>query len=168
MIDLKDIEDRTARLTLASARLARAALSKDGEDLVYLARSDKGFDLCSLKPRQKELKRLAQLEAAETEGVGINFPLGLELDMEGKNAFVLVNGHINKVELASGKMEPVKFTAEKEIDAAAERAYFFEHMWRQIKEKFYDPKMNGVDWDYYKGVYARFLPLSPTIGISRK
>jgi tricorn protease len=158
VIDLKDIEDRTARLTLASARLARAALSKDGEDLVYLARSDKGFDLWSLKPRQKELKRLAQLEAAETEGVGINFPLGLELDKEGKNAFVLVNGHINKVELASGKMEPVKFTAEKEIDAAAERAYFFEHMWRQIKEKFYDPKMNGVDWDYYKGVYARFLP----------
>jgi tricorn protease len=157
-IDLKDIEDRTARLTLASTRLADAALSPDGEQLVYLARSEKGVDLWSLKPRQKELKRLAQLEAAETEGIGVNFPQGVELEKEGKNAFVLVNGRINKVELASGKMEPVKFAAEKQIDAGAERAYFFEHMWRQIKEKFYDSNMNGVDWNYYKQVYSRFLP----------
>jgi tricorn protease len=157
-IDLKYVEDRTVRLTLASTRLTQAVLSKDGEQLVYLARSDKGFELWSLKPREKELKRLAQLEAAETEGVGFNFPQQLALDSEAKNAFVLVNGRINKVELASGKMEPVKFTADKEINAAAERAYYFEHMWRQTKEKFYDPKMNGVDWDYYKGVYARFLP----------
>jgi tricorn protease len=55
-------------------------------------------------------------------------------------------------------MEPVKFGAEKEINATAERAYFFEHMWRQTLEKFYDPKMNGADWNYYKGIYARFLP----------
>jgi tricorn protease len=157
-IDLKDIEDRTARLTLASTRLADAEISSDGEQLVYLARSDKGFDLWSLKPRQKELKRLAQLEATETEGIGFNFPQGVELDKESKNAFVLVNGRINKVELASGKMEPVKFSAEKQIDAAKERAYFFEHMWRQMKEKFYDANMNGVDWNYYKQVYARFLP----------
>jgi tricorn protease len=157
-IDLKDIEDRTVRLTLASSRLDQAVLSKDGEQLLYLARSDKGFDLWALKPRQKELKRLAQFEATEVEGIGFNYPQQLALDNEGKNAFVLVNGHINKVEIASSKMEPVKFTAEKEIDAASERAYFFEHMWRQMKEKFYDVNMNGVDWDYYKGVYARFLP----------
>ena len=157
-IDLKGIEDRTARLTLASTRLTQAVLSKDGEQLLYLARSDKGFDLWGLKPREKELKRLAQFDAAEVEGVGFNFPQQLALDNEGKNAFVLVNGHINKVEIASSKMEPVKFTAEKEVDAARERAYFFEHMWRQMKEKFYDANMNGVDWDYYKGVYARFLP----------
>jgi tricorn protease len=34
----------------------------------------------------------------------------------------------------------------------------FEHIWRQIKEKFYVADMHGVDWDYYKTVYARFLP----------
>jgi len=157
-IDLQNLEDRTARLTLASTRLAEAVLSKDGEQLLYLARSDKGFDLWGLKPREKELKRLAQFEAAEVEGVGFNFPQQLALDNESKNAFVLVNGHINKVEIGSSKMEPVKFTAEKEIDAARERAYFFEHMWRQMKEKFYDANMNSVDWDYYKDVYARFLP----------
>jgi tricorn protease len=34
----------------------------------------------------------------------------------------------------------------------------FEHIWRLIKEKFYLPDMHGVPWDYYKTVYARFLP----------
>ena len=34
----------------------------------------------------------------------------------------------------------------------------FEHIWRQMSEKFYLQDMNGVDWDYYKTVYQKFLP----------
>jgi tricorn protease len=157
-IDLKNIENRIARLTLASGRLAGYVLSKDGEQLAYLARSDKGYDLWLLKPRDKELKRLAQLESPETADFDSRFPQQVAFDKEEKHAFVLVNGHINKVELASGKMEPVKFTAVKELDGMAERNYLFEHMWREEKEKFYVADMGGVDWDYYKKVYARFLP----------
>jgi tricorn protease len=157
-VDLKNIEDRTARLTLASGRLAGYVLSKDGEQLVYLARSDKGYDLWLLKPRDKELKRLAQLDSPETVDSDSRFPQQVAFDKDDKNVFVLVNGHINKVELASGKMEPVKFTAVKELDGLAERNHLFEHMWREEKEKFYVTDMGGVDWDYYKKVYARFLP----------
>src|SRR5215469_11893889 len=157
-IDLTNIEDRTARLTLASAKLADFALTKDGEQLVYLAKADKGFDLWLLKPRTKDLKRLGAFEAPEVEHFGPRFPVELALDKEEKNVFVLANGRISKVELASGKTEPVKFTAEKELNRAAERAALFEHMWRLEKEKFYVSDMGGVDWDYYKKVYAKFLP----------
>jgi tricorn protease len=157
-IDLTDIEDRTARLTLASARLGDFALTKDGEQLVYLARADKGYDLWLLKPRTKDLKRLAEFESPEIEQFGPRFPVELALDKEEKNVFVLANGRISKVELASSKMEPVKFTAEKELNRAAERAALFEHMWRLEKEKFYVADMNGVDWDSYKKIYAKFLP----------
>ena len=157
-IDLTNIEDRTARLTLASARLADFVLTKDGEQLVYLAKADKGYDLWLLKPRTKDLKRLAQFEAPEIEHFGPRFPVELALDKEEKNVFVLANGRLSKVELASSKMEPVKFTAEKELNRAAERAALFEHMWRLEKEKFYVSDMGGVDWDYYKKVYAKFLP----------
>jgi Tol biopolymer transport system component/C-terminal processing protease CtpA/Prc len=155
-IDLNRIEDRTVRLTLASSRISYAALSKDGEQLVYLAKSDKGFEVWLLKPRAKELKRLGEIEAAEKEFGEL--PRELLFDKEEKNAFVLVDGHIRKVDLAAAKIEPVKFDAEKEIDGAAERSYLFEHIWRQIKEKFYVSDMQGVPWDYYKTVYARYLP----------
>src|SRR5678816_4574548 len=44
------------------------------------------------------------------------------------------------------------------LQATAERQYIFDHAWRQVKKKFYDPKMQGVDWDFYHQQYAKFLP----------
>ena len=155
-IDLNGIEERTVRLTLGSSRIVYAALSKDGEQLVYLAKSDKGFEVWLLKPRTKELKGLGEIESKAKE-IG-ELPQQLLLDKDDRNAFVLVDGQISKVDLAAAKVEPFKFDVEKEIDAAAERRYLFEHIWRLIKEKFYVADMRGVPWDYYKAVYARFLP----------
>ena len=84
--------------------------------------------------------------------------LPVRLDKDGKYAFILAGGRITKVGVADGKAEPAKFNALKELDGAAERASMFEHIWRQISEKFYLQDMNGVDWDYYKAVYQKFLP----------
>jgi tricorn protease len=155
-VDLSQIEDRMVRLTLGSSRIVYAALSKDGEQLVYLAKSDKGFEVWLLKPRMKELKRIGEIATTPKEFSAL--PQQLLLDKDDKTAFVLVDGHINKIDLASAKMDPVQFGAAKEIDGAAERSYLFEHIWRQMKEKFYVSDLNGVDWDYYKTIYARFLP----------
>jgi tricorn protease len=157
-IDLNNIEDRTARLTIGSTPVIDAALTPDGETLVYLSKSDKGYDLWSLKIRGRELKRLAPFETPERKGRGIEFPAMVKLDKEGKNVFVLTGGHIAKVGLSDAKIEPVAFNAEKEIDGSAERAYLFEHIWRQVREKFYLKDMGGVDWSDFKGVYAKFLP----------
>src|SRR3984893_2137695 len=66
-IDLSRIEDRAVRLTLASSGIVIAVLSKDGEQLVYLAKSDKGFEVWLLKPRTKELKRLGEIESTPKE-----------------------------------------------------------------------------------------------------
>jgi len=157
-IDLNDIEDRVSRLTLGSAPIEDALLTSDGETLVYLVKGEKGYELWSLKLREKELKRLWEFEAPKPSGRSPHFPAKIQLDKDGKNVFMLASGKIMKVALADGKAEPVKFNAEKELDGAAERAYLFEHIWRQTREKFYVKDMNGVDWDYYKTVYQKFLP----------
>ena len=39
-----------------------------------------------------------------------------------------------------------------------ERAYIYDHAWRQVSKKFYDPKIHGIDWKGYKEDYAKFLP----------
>jgi C-terminal processing protease CtpA/Prc len=82
----------------------------------------------------------------------------LRLDPEGKKAFVLADGKLVSVDLESGKLTPVKVSAKLEWNAAAERAYFFEHAWRQTLKKFYVENLHGVDWTGLKGAYARFLP----------
>ena len=157
-IDLNNIEDRIDRLTLGSAQIKDGLLTKDGETLLYLVRTEKGYELWSLKLRERELKRLWEFEAPKGSRTEIPFASTIQLDKEEKNVFVLASGRITKVAVADGKAEPAKFNAAKELHGSAERALLFEHIWREVREKFYLKNMNGVDWDYYKSVYAKFLP----------
>ena len=50
------------------------------------------------------------------------------------------------------------FEANFNYKPAAERQYLFDHIWRQVKDKFYDPKLHGVDWEGYRKTYEKFLP----------
>lgn len=153
-LELDGLDDRIIRLTTHSADIADAALTPDGENLLYLAKFEKGYDLWSFKHRKPEIKLVAKLNA---EDVG-----GLMLDAKGETAFVLVDHALRKIEIKSGEVKPVALDASMELDAAAERAYLFEHTWRQIGEKFLDPGMHGVDWPAMKAYYARFLPYVTT------
>ncbi len=51
----------------------------------------------------------------------------------------------------------VVFTARLEIDLAAERRQIFDEAWRVMRNRFYDPKMHGVDWDAAKATYEPLL-----------
>jgi len=148
-IELAGLDDRTVRLSLHSARLAGAELTPDGETLLYLARFEKGYDLWKYVPRKQEVKLLAKLDADDAD---------LKLSADGKKAFVLADNRLMTVDPDSGKTTPVKASASMELDAAAERAYLFEHAWRQTLKKFYVEDMHGVDWAGMKTAYARFLP----------
>ncbi|HVN74773.1 MAG TPA: LpqB family beta-propeller domain-containing protein [Thermoanaerobaculaceae bacterium] len=148
-IEFDGLDDRIARLTLASADLGGAEISPDGETVYYLAKFEKGFDLWKYVPRKKEVKVVAKLDAKEAS---------FKLDRDGKEAFVLADNRLMSVDTESGKATPVKASARMDVNPAAERAYMFEHAWRQTYEKFLDPKMHGVDWKALKAFYARFLP----------
>jgi C-terminal processing protease CtpA/Prc len=82
----------------------------------------------------------------------------IALDSSGTEVFVLSRDGIVRIALSSGERKPVPFQAEMALDLPAERAYLFEHVWRQVREKFYDPSLHGVDWDALKRDYARFVP----------
>ena len=58
---------------------------------------------------------------------------------DGEAVFVRSgDGRLFRAEL-KGESKPIAFAARMEIDAPAERAYIFEHAWRQVKRKFYEP-----------------------------
>src|SRR5262249_45624435 len=110
---------------------------------------EKGYDLWKYVPRKKEIQLLSKLEATEAD---------FRLDKDGKKAFVLADNKLSTVDLESGKSTPVKAAAKMELNADAERAYMFEHAWRQTYKKFLDVGMHGVDWKATKAAYGRFLP----------
>ena len=149
-IQFEGMEDRHQRMTLHSTRMSDALITADGEKVLYLAGVNKGFDLWSYEPRKQELKLLTKV-AAESAG-------NMVLDKEEEKVFFLADKQIQTVELESGTVAPVALSAKMKLNPAAEREYLFEHMWRQTREKFYLEDMHGVDWDFYKEAYRRFLP----------
>ncbi|MCP5049122.1 MAG: peptidase S41 [bacterium] len=148
-VDLENIEDRKVRLTIHSSSLGDAVLSPDGESLVYLSQFEGAFDLWINEFREHKTRKLAKLNA---------FGGSLSFDKKGGHVFVLANGQIKKINIKSGMQKPVVFRTEMRLRKDEERAYMFEHVWRQVLKKFYDPKLHGVDWTFYKKEYLRFLP----------
>ena len=147
--DLTNLDERTKRMTISSADIADAKLSNDGEKLFYLARYEKGYNLWQTMPRTGDTKVLAELNAPNGS---------LVMSKDGKALFVLADGNIMKVGVDDGKVTPVHINGSMELNAAAERAYIFDHIYKQVPKKLYDPKLQGVDWKYYHDNYAQFLP----------
>ncbi len=148
-IDWDHLTDRKLRLTTHTSDAADWLLSKDGEKLYYLSRFEKGYDLWMTEVRTKETKLFAKLGARYA---------GMELSADGKSIFVLAEGRITKIDAESGKSEPVGINGEMALKEGDEKAYIFDHAWRQMKEKFYVVNMNGIDWAFYYSAYRKFLP----------
>ena len=146
--DLEGFESRISRLTINSSSISDFAINNDGSKIFYLASFEKGFDLWVTEPRTRETRILAKLGGS---------PSGIEMSKDGKTLFVTNNGALVKVD-ESGKISPIGINGEMVLNAREERTYIFEHAWRQVQKKFYDPALHGVDWKKMKEEYARFLP----------
>ncbi len=149
VIDRENLTERKSKLTVHTSQIRDYLLSKDGEKLFYLTSFEKDNDLWVTELRTKETKVLSRLGIKRA---------GMELSANGKFILILGDGKPTKVDVESGKNEPLKTTGEMLLKPAEERNYIFDHSWRQFKEKFYVEDMQGVDWDYYYGVYKKFLP----------
>ncbi|ANQ51435.2 peptidase S41 [Flammeovirga sp. MY04] len=148
-IDFDGIQDRLLRLTINSSFLSDFILTKDGDKLYYMSRFEGGYDLWKKDIRKNETKLVLKLN-----GGGGN----LQFDKDGKNIFFETGGTFAKIDVASDSRKNISYSAEYYLDHQAERAYMFEHVWRQVDKKFYDPKLHGVDWVFYKNEYAKYLP----------
>lgn len=141
--DLSNAKYRVVRLTPGAGNYADYLLSADGAKFYYLS----GGDLWVKDMRKGDTRVL-------TKGAGYN---SLVPDKKGENAF-LGGWQIAKINLGSGSKETVEFAADRDYSPAREREYIFDHMHKQVKDKFYDPNLHGVDWDFYGTEYRRFLP----------
>ena len=149
VFEFDGLDQRKVRFTIHSSDVADMALTKGGDRLFYLARFEKGYDLWVTDLRTRETKLFSKLGASQT---------GLELSADGKILFVFADGRVMKIDPESGKADAVAIGGEMVLDQAAEKAYMFDHMWRQIKQKFLVADLYGADWDNYFGVYRKFLP----------
>ena len=145
--DIENCRDRIVRLTNNSSQLSDAILSKDGKKLYYITRFEAGNDLWEKDLREGKTKILVK-------GVGYG---GMQMDKDGKNVFLCGNG-IKMIDLGNGSSKNIDFEAWFNMKPYEERQYLFDHIWRQVKDKFYDVNLHGVDWEAKRKTYERFLP----------
>lgn len=149
-IDWENLTERKARLTTHTSALGGWELSKDGEKLYYITRFEKTSDIWVTDLREKKTKEFAKL--------GAKGGVSMLMSEDGDFLLVMADGAIKKVSTKDGKVTPVKTKGEMILRTDQERAYIFDHSWRQFKKKFYVPDLNGVDWDFYYAEYKKFLP----------
>ena len=147
-LDLDNCRDRVLRLTVNSCRLGDAVLSNDGNALYYQAAFEGGYDLWKHDLQDKSTKIVLK-------GVGGG---GMLADKDFKNLYLCSGGGIKKIDIGSNSSKNVTFEARFNYKPYQEREYMFNHIWQQVKDKFYKVDLHGVDWEGYKKSYARFLP----------
>lgn len=147
--DWDGLTERKSRLTVHTSAISDWVLSKDGEKLFYLTNFEKGNDLWVTEIRTRETKLFTKLGANNAS---------MELSPDGKFLLVIGDGKALKIDTESGKSEPIGVNTEMVLNYTAEKAYIFDHSWRQFKQKLIFPDLGGVDWESYYTTYKRFLP----------
>lgn len=149
-IEWQGMDDRIVRLTKNSANITQMYLLKDASKLYFVKSSATGSELWERSFRDDGTKLVKKFGPG-----GVRF----EFTDDEKTIFFLAGGSLSFAKtdaISSGK--PVSFDAVMQHQPALERAYMFEHGWRQIKDKFYKPDFHGIDWDAMKQAYQAKLP----------
>lgn len=147
-LDLANRRYRTLRLTNRSSNLYDYFLSPKGDKLYFVAAATEGgWNMNVTDLKKGDTKVLLKGTS------GTLYP-----DKKGENLFVQSYNGIKKVNLATADVKDVEYNAPYDRKPSLERAYIFDHMAKQVKDKFYDANMHGVDWDYYTSHYREFLP----------
>ena len=147
VLDLADRKDRIVKLTRFSGRLGDHYLTQDGKTLYYTVRLEKSQDLCKMNLEDNSITVVSKGTS------GSFYP-----SADDKYLYVLSGGRLSRIATATGKSESITYSGVFEYKPAQEREYIFNHAWKQVNEKFYDPAIHGIDWEGYRETYAKFLP----------
>lgn len=152
-LDPAGIIDRKERLTIHSSDLSGYALSPDGTRLFYLLEDRKQVQVWVHSLYKDETKLLASLGASSSQS-----PSEITIKKDGSTLFVLAAGKLTSIDTKSGDTSKHGTKGIMNLDLAAERSEMFEHVWRQVREKFHRKDLHGVDWDFYGAEYRKLLP----------
>ena len=146
VIEFDGLEDRVVRLTPMSSNLAGAAMTADGETLYFLSSFERGFDLWQLEPRTGDISLLKK---------GMSY--GSLVWGKDENTLYILGRRPQVMNMGSKQIEPISFNMEMVLDQAAERAYMFDHVFKQQERKFYNSNYHGVNLPQLQKEYEPFL-----------
>src|SRR5262249_38646699 len=185
-IDFDGLERPFRPLTRLADNLARVAISPDSRTYAFVVVGDADAEgrpstaIYTVQENGEQLRRVVQSQPPQEgedetpaqggPGAGLT---SLQFSRDGRTLFFHQSEGIWSVPLGSPSAEGgargaaattaeavrrrVNFTVRVEVDMPRERRQIFEESWRIMRDRFYDPKMHGADWDGARTRYEALL-----------
>ncbi len=161
-VDEDGIKDRLIGLPVKAANYD--TITAVG-DKVYYLRSDssEAGDAEDGGTAPKTLLVYSLKDQKETE---LGSVAGYEISHDGKKMLVAVDKDFAIIDLPTSKIEvkdKLSFGGlEMHLDRHAEWAQIYDECWRQMRDFFFSPTMNGADWPAMRAKYAALIPYAQT------
>jgi Tol biopolymer transport system component/C-terminal processing protease CtpA/Prc len=155
-----EFDDIRQRLSLLSIGLDAGSqrLSPDGKTLLITGRAAGQQNLYTFSI--DELSREPAVARQLTSTPGAKSDAAFTPD--GKEVFLLEQGRITIVTVENRNSRRLAVTAELDVDFATEKMEVFQQAWSYLRDSFFDPRFNGVDWAAVRAQYAPLIAGSAT------
>ncbi len=141
--DVNSWRERTERITIPDSHEYRLVWSPDSSALIYTARSQDRVDTYRLDIADWDEQELLTRQT------------GREIRWIKDDLIVWrSNGSPASID-DDGDVTEYDFKAYQQIDRAEFYTAIFEECWRKIRDSFYDPNLNGVDWPALRCDYGK-------------
>ena len=161
VVDEDGLKDRIEALPIASGNYNSLRLV---DDRVFYLRTtvadDADADPENPEPPKGTLAAYSLKDRKETTFGKVS---GYDITRDGKKLLVKIDKEYSLVDLPKDKLETkdakVKLDGlDETLDRHAEWKQIYDESWRQMRDFFYAPNMNGVDWKAMHDKYAALLP----------
>ncbi|HLJ48722.1 MAG TPA: S41 family peptidase [Bryobacteraceae bacterium] len=153
-----DIRRRTSLLPTGLDVSTVSAISPDGKTLLLTASAAGQQNLYTYSLDELSREPAVARQLTSTPG----FKNGAQFSPDGKQVFYLEQGKISTITLDNRQAKPIATTAEMDVDFAREKMEVFRQAWTTIRDTFFNPKFNGVDWNATRTEYEPFIAGSQT------
>src|SRR5208282_1257987 len=148
VIDFDGVRNRLTFLRLG-LDVADQTVSPDGKTLVFTGRTAGQVNLYSysLDELSKEPPVVRQVTSTSGSKAAAQFT------PDDKEVFYLEDDRIHSVTLESRQTKPLAVSAEMDVDFPKEKLEVFAQAWTILRDNFFDPNFNGVNWEHVRAEY---------------
>ncbi|HKW03626.1 MAG TPA: S41 family peptidase [Vicinamibacterales bacterium] len=145
-------EDVRQRLSLLPVGLDvnDVAITPDGKNAVVVAGAAGQSNLYAYSLDDLAADRPVARQLSTTAG-GKSDP---QVTPDSREVYYLDAGRINIVTIDSRQARPLNVTAEFTSDFASEKLQVFQQGWMLLRDNFFDPNFNGVNWEQSRETYG--------------
>src|SRR5262249_10476248 len=141
-ISFEDIRRRLSMLPVG-VDTSYQTISPDGKSVLVIANAagEQNLYIFPLEDQPRERPVSRQLTSTPGQKSHANF------SPDGKEVFYLEQGRVFSMPVDTRQAKQINVTAEMDVDFSTEKLEVFREAWTYLRDNFFDPNFNGVDWN---------------------